>query len=69
MARYQRYDHDGKRYVHDQEKDVLYVETFPKDDEYRLAPINLQQLSKFAPYAVDDGEFDEFPGEILPHRG
>lgn len=65
MARFVKLTNDDQRYVWNQEKDILYAETFPGDDEYVLAPINVQQLSKFCPYTEDGGEFDEFPGKLV----
>lgn len=68
MVRYARIKNDDHLYVWDQEKDILYSELFLGDNKYKVAPINIYQLSKFAPDADEDGEFDNFPGEVVSGR-
>ena len=68
MARYARFKNDEDRYVWDRKKDILYAEIFPGRDEYQIAKINVQQLSKFAPDTEDDGDFDEFPGKFFADK-
>lgn len=63
MARYARFKNGEDRYVWDKEKDILYAEISLGNDEYQVARINVQQLSKFCPYTEDDGDFDKFPGQ------
>jgi hypothetical protein len=65
MARYARFKNGEDRWVWDRDEDVLYAENRHESDEYQVAKINAQQLSKFMPYTKDDGDFDVFPGRCI----
>lgn len=72
-SRYLKIANGDDKFIWDTEDEQMYH--FDFIDEvgegeaiYRPIPTTLMMLSKFAPYAEDDGETDEFPGRIVGEK-